>query len=283
MVSILSLSGLAFHALYSRPTFEKWQHKTNPAYPPSTKVRLEIVTMLRGLVCSTLCPALSVWLANRGGSLAYCGVQPFGWSYLVASTVAVVLISDLWEFAYHYLGHKVDFFWNIHRGHHVFSIPSLFSVIADDPVDQFMRATPLLVMPLVAPINIDMMVAVYGVFFYIYGVYLHTGYEADWIVDAHHPVLNTAFQHYIHHARGGRSTPYHTGFFFKVWDNLASSTFPLDDGEKCLCVKCARGRGERSEAAWRKVAESLPDYSVMLQPGFWLSGLVAPSEEVKEK
>ena len=43
--------------------------------------------------------------------------------------------------------------WSRHRHHHVFSNPSLFAVIADDYLDQCVRAAPMLVLPALFPIN----------------------------------------------------------------------------------------------------------------------------------
>ena len=66
-------------------------------------------------------------------------------------------------------------FWRHHRHHHVFHNPSPFSVIADEPVqcreiwgyirdnahcvqvDQLFRAAPLLVIPLLLPVNMDLL------------------------------------------------------------------------------------------------------------------------------
>ena len=51
----------------------------------------------------------------------------------------------------------------------------LFS--ADEWVDQFMRSLPLLVIPMLIAVNMDMLFLQYGMMFYVYGVYLHWGYE----------------------------------------------------------------------------------------------------------
>jgi lathosterol oxidase len=112
---------------------------------------------------------------------------------------------------------RVQLWWDQHKHHHVFFNPSPFSVIADEYVDQFFRATPLLFFPLLVPVNLDLLFFQYAFVFYIYGaatpltpcdsvtrdgagVYLHWGHELPW-PDAHHPILNTAFQHYCHHAK----------------------------------------------------------------------------------
>lgn len=74
-------------------------------------------------------------------------------------------------------------------------------------------------------------------------------------------------QHYAHHAISIKNKPYHTGFFFKLWDQLFGSTWTgvhcSADGrmcahalclaDRCFCAKCERDAGRRSEDAWAKV------------------------------
>lgn len=262
------LSGTLFYFYYwhSNITYEKWQHKSHPQYPSAEKVRDEIVQMCKAFVCSTFCPALSVYLASMDKTKAYCGPAPSRW-YHVAEFVGVLLVSDFFEFYYHYCGHSYKALWQQHKHHHKFFNPSPFSVIADEFADQFVRASPLLLFPLVVPINMDLMFLQFGTFFYLYGVYLHWGYELEY-PDAHHPVFNTAFQHYCHHAKGIIGKPTNCGFFFKIWDKLFQSDY---QGE-CFCAKCERKKGNRSREAFEQIV--IPDYSQLLQPSFWFQAKV---------
>ena len=59
---------------------------------------------------------------------------------------------------------------------------------------------------------------------------------------------------------------YHTGFFFKLWDQLADTEYT----GKCTCAKCDREAGNRTVEAWNSVEK--PDYGVLLSPAFWLQG-----------
>ena len=262
---MLLMSMLLFRLFYWKPTFEQWQRKSNPEYPPPALVRREVLQMLKGTAAATLPPALSLHLVNGAGSKGYCGVGELGVGYLALSFLLVWIVTDFYEFAYHQLGHRLRIAWRQHKAHHVFHNPTPFSVIADEPVDQFVRALPLLLFPILMPINIDLLFFTFVLFFYGYGVYLHWGFELRW-PDAHHAWLNTSFQHYLHHARSTLHRPYHTGFFLKLWDQLARSSYA---GE-CACSRCARARGERSFGAWQHVEK--PDYSVLLEPSFWWRG-----------
>lgn len=144
------------------------------------------------MASATICPSLALWLRSKGLSQAYCGVEEHGVGYLLVSFFVVWIVSDFVEFYYHRLGHMTDIGWASHKYHHVFYNPSPFAVIADEYVDQFVRALPLLVFPLVMPTNMDMLFGTYAVFFYAYGVYLHSGHEFQKI-NAHHPWINTSF------------------------------------------------------------------------------------------
>ena len=68
-----------------------------------------------------------------------------------------------------------------------------------------------------------------------------------------------------HHAFSANRSPYYTGFFFKIWDNLAGTV----NRDACVCARCEVKAGRRSPAAWDKLKK--PDYSVLLKPGFWMT------------
>merc|ERR1712100_309025 len=266
LMAVFSTSGPLFYFYYwpSQVTFEKWQYKSNPKFPSPEKVRDEIVQMCKSVLCATLCPAAAVWLAYRGMGEGFCGTpEGYSWKYHVLSFAVIMIASDFYEFFYHWLGHKYKFFWEQHKHPPLFFNPSPFAVIADEFVDQFVRSAPLLIFPCLMPLNIDLMFAEYFVFFYIYGCYLHWGYELEW-PDAHHPIMNTAFQHYCHHAKAIIGKPYHCGFYFKCWDQLFGSVYD----KECFCVKCERAKGKRSLAAFKQI--KVPDYNVLCQPCFWM-------------
>lgn len=169
------------------------------------------------------------------------------------------------------MGHTAQYFWSHHRDHHKFSNPSPFAVIADGILDQTVRALPLLIFPLVMPINMDILFFTFAAFFYGYGVYLHCGHELDW-PDAHHPIINSSFQHYLHHSISVYDRPLHTGFFVKCWDIFFGSVYENMQPANCLCAKCCCRRGERTTEQFDKVQK--PDYSVLLNPSFWFASNV---------
>jgi lathosterol oxidase len=144
--------------------------------------------------------------------------------------------------------------------------PSPFSVISDEWADQIVRTAPLLAWPLLMPTNMNLLFAQFALMFYAYGVYLHWGFESP-LISAHNPVVNGAYEHWYHHAKSGSNTPIYTGFFFKLWDQLAGTT----QKEACVCSQCEVKAGRRSREQWEKVVK--PDYSVLLKSSFWLAPL----------
>lgn len=61
------------------------------------------------------------------------------------------------------------------------------------------RSAPLLFIPILIPINIDMLFVMFALLFYGFGTFLHWGYEST-VIDAHNPVINTAYQRELTHA-----------------------------------------------------------------------------------
>jgi len=262
-----NLGGLVvFRWLYMKPTYEQWRWKTTPTFPKPDKVRAEILQSFKGILMSALPPALSIYFANAypGTKLSrgYCGVEPHGWAYLIISTLVALVASDFYEFFYHWCGHMFPFMWAEHKKHHVFPNPTPFAVVADEPIDQFMRALPLLVFPMFAPLNMDATLAVWFIMFYSWGVYMHSGFEVPWI-DSHSPIINGAYQHHVHHCLAVPYKAYHCGFFVKIWDNLFGSVYK---GE-CFCAKCSQAKGKRSREEWDKIEK--PDYAILWNPRYF--------------
>lgn len=261
--SQMLMSGTCFYLYYCQPSFEKWRWKTNPEFPSPHAVRGEIVQMLKGLVAATFCPALSLHLQKNGLSKGYCGLSDtYGWGYHAMWLLSVSLAIDLFEYAYHYCGHRMSAFWNVHKHHHHFPNPSPFAVIADEAPDQLVRSAPLVVVPLLVPTNQDLIFFQFAAIFYMYGTYLHWGFESP-MLSAHQPYMNTSYHHYMHHALSIKNKPFYMGFYIKLWDHL----FGTKMKGPCRCAVCEQVAGRRTQQQYAKVIK--PDYSVLLSTSFW--------------
>jgi len=278
VISTMIMSGYVFWVYYVNVTYDKWRNKTNPQFPSPEKVRSEIIQMFKGIVAGTLPAALSIFLTKHGIINSYCGIK-HGWMFELKNFFIVWILSDFYEWAYHYAGHYFDAMWTIHKHHHKFYNPSPFAVIADEYVDMFCRGMPLVLLPWLFHVNLDILFLQYAAMFYGYGIYLHWGYETPHIISAHNPIVNTSFQHYIHHAKSIKNRPIHCGFFIKLWDQLAGATYEQDPKRtarnlvlECPCAECCQNRGERTEEAYCKIIK--PDYSPLLTYKFWVDGLL---------
>mmetsp|Transcript_9198 Transcript_9198/g.22556 ORF Transcript_9198/g.22556 Transcript_9198/m.22556 type:complete len:389 (-) Transcript_9198:1129-2295(-) len=284
LFSIFTLSTLAFRKLYSQPTFASWQYKSSGKYPSVGYVRKEMYQTLKGVIFATILPALSIYLRNEPYMQGYCPAdiadkpeeeQYFlSYSRLLFEFCVVVLATDFFEFVYHWSGHYFDHGWDVHRHHHVYSNPTPWAVIADEPWDNMMRASPMLVLPFFLKLNIDTIFLTFAGFFYLYGTYLHCGFEADWIVPSDHWLVNTSFQHYVHHAKGTRSKPCHCGFFIRTWDQLwTRAGYPCEyDGAECF-ARTQRAAGKRSWKIWEEeILPHYPNYALLMNPRFMWHG-----------
>lgn len=258
---------------YVYPTYDKWRFKSNPKYPSPSYVLGEIV--LGGILAPpwvTLVSSLHIYLISTGTLKHHCDT-PQTLSYRVFSAVLVLLIADLYEWGWHYLGHLFDSLWTLHRHHHKFYNPTPFGTVADYPLDNFMRSLYPVVVYAVSygligmPLDIDMLYFATAFVTIIWGMYLHTGHELSFL-PYDHPVFNTSFQHYAHHAISVKNKPYHTGNFVKWWDNAMGSVYK---GTQVIPALEDQKLGNRSFEIWEKeVKPNLPDYSVLLSPK-WLA------------
>lgn len=275
-LSMIILSGSLFYPYYVKPTYERWVYKSNPKFPSPLLVKREIKHMCKGLIVATVCPAFTLLATKWGISHGYCGLTYPEPAVTVlplwAQAALIFAFTDLFEYAYHKLGHTVSFLWDIHRHHHRFYNPSPFAVIADEYLDQFVRTWPMVILPAITPINQDLLFAIFSTLFYGYGVYLHWGYESPRL-SAHNPVFNTAYHHYTHHAISSKDRAIYTGFFFKIWDQLFATVSP----NPCACYEC---RAPRSREDYDKVVK--PDYSVLLSPSWWTTSDCCDADDKSE-
>merc|ERR550532_42627 len=203
---VLTGSSIAcFVYYYGYPTYEKWCYKTNPKYPSPTYVLGELfLGGILGPPSVSLVASLHLCLISNGTLKHHCDT-PTTWSYRLFSVFMVVLVTDLYEWGWHYLGHWIDRLWIVHKHHHKYYNPTPFGTIADYPFDNFMRSLYPIVVNLVVyglvgmSTDLDMLYFVMGFPTMIWGMYLHCGHEIAWLPHDH-PVLNTSFQHYAHHA-----------------------------------------------------------------------------------
>ena len=303
-VTLQFLAAAFFKYYYVDITFGKFQCKTNPKFPSLCTVRDEIITSAKGLLGATFMSTVALHmivykqrqqegqqfndddsffariLSNyKGYSFGSTAADDADTWYDILYqfvTLAIIIDGTLW--AIHYVHHKVHFLWEQHKEHHKYYNPSPFGSSANDMIElSSCSGIPLVVIPFLMPVNIDIALFVITIMFGIFSTYLHTGFEVTFH-DAHHPIVSSSYQHYIHHAVSFMNRPIYCGGTFKIWDQVAQSTMPPN--YKCKCVSC---RPKRTLEQYQTTY--IPDYSVMWkQPmKFLMMGTFAVDEKNKQK
>lgn len=258
-----------FVRFYARPTFAQWQRKTVPVFPTPACVRREIVTYLAGAWPMCVMAAASLHMARHMQSMAYSGLGGFGVCYLLLTIPVVTLLSDLFEYFEHWLGHM----WRpyaryVHGDHHAHYNPTPFAGNSDSIPQCFFRSIPCVLIPLLIPVNLDVLFAVRLLLCptcWMTG-YLHCGFEFKQ-QDNHFNsrLFFTNYHHNVHHTKSKGKAVCNIGAWLQIWDRAFGTLYT---GE-CACAACQCKEGARSPEAWAVVTK--PDYSVLLSPSFWWS------------
>lgn len=256
-----------FARFYVQPSYDQWRRKTVPGFPTPRSVRQEILTYLCGAWPMCLMAATSFHMARHGMSMAYTGLGGYGACYMLLTVVVVTLFSDLFEYFEHWLGHAWPLYARaIHGDHHAHYNPSPFAGNSDSIPQCFFRSIPCVLIPLLMPVNLDVMFAVRLILCptcWSTG-YLHCGFEFEGQDNHFNSTLFfTNYHHNIHHTKSRGKNMYNLGAWLQVWDRAFGTLY---DGE-CTCAECQCKQGARSVEAWETLKK--PDYSVLLEPSFW--------------
>jgi lathosterol oxidase len=271
-VVLTGTSIACFVYYYVYPTYDKWRYKTNPKYPSAAYVAGELfLGGVLGPLGTTVVSSVHLFLIANGTYRSHCDT-PLTWQHRLLSLFLAVVITDFYEWGWHYLGHWVESLWMVHKHHHKYYNPTPFGTIADYPMDNFMRSLYVVIVYGISVyafgmyLDVDVLYLATGLLTMVYGMYLHCGHELE-CMPYNHKIFNTSFQHYVHHAVSVKNKPLHTGFFVKFWDQLAGSEYV---GTQVLPAVEDQRLGNRSRERWeREVKPNLPDYSVLLSPSWW--------------
>lgn len=184
---ILVLSLTLFFPLYrwesTREPASRW--KTILRWPSDETIRREFKWAFIGLASGIINPTLSIWLSARGYNKMYSRIDEYGYGYWALSWVLLFFFTEIFEYFWHRACHVYPALWKLHKLHHQFHNPSPVSVISNNPLDIFVQASPLLVVPLLFPIHDSTLFLTFALVNYAYGAYLHSGF--DWPTDATSP------------------------------------------------------------------------------------------------
>ena len=283
VTAMASITIYQFRRFYLHATFDTWKLKFNKKYPTVADVTNEIVALSKCTLATIALLALSVQLALYGYSSLF-DLGKATWKQNIVNFAISFWVVDFYSYFYHFIGHKIPEAWAIHRFHHKFYNPTPFGVIADDCLDQVVRAMPLLFLPLTLDtLNWVVLSAVFTCDMY-YGILLHSGHEnvparkiANFFERATGgtDLINTPLNHFLHHAISGGSTPKYCGFYITLWDKL----FGSEDKESL--EKFMKGLETRTEAEFKTI--ELPQYGQLGNISHWVSTITGGSlKQVKQ-
>jgi lathosterol oxidase len=150
------------------------------------------------------------YLLATGHGRLYTDVADYGWAWLLASPLVVLLVSETTIYWVHRGLHWGPLYRNVHDKHHAFKVPTPFTGLAFRPLDAFAQGIPHHVLAFLVPIHI--------------GIYLVSlSFVTVWAVLIHDRVsfvrwkgINFTGHHTLHHWY----ETYNFGQYFTFWDRL---------------------------------------------------------------
>jgi len=214
--------------------------KTQPAAPRRSQVRGELRDGVLSMSAVMVVVALSFWMGQHGYSRLYADPGEYGFAYIGLSIFFVFLTMEVFEWAFHWACHHDDRLWKVHRHHHRYSNPTPLGVMADHPIDMLVKASPILWVPLIFPIWDVALVGTFATLNFLYGTYLHGGFDPPFMPSPHSRFLVSAWHHNEHHAG---SMKHNFGFFTGFMD-LAFGTrlTPADKSARRPGYRCPECR-----------------------------------------
>ena len=261
-VGYMALSSIPFFYYYVNMTKEKWQYKTNPAYPKAQLVANEIVSATAYLVYNSLAVTVGAFLAATGGAHGliqfhgYCfgSLSSPTWQYDLFQLVIFLPMFDSHSYICHYLEHTWRRWWNGHRHHHLFPNASPYGSVAGiffDAHGMFLFFLFVL-FPFFIPINLDLALIMFSSTA-VFGAYHHSGHELSFI-SPHTTIFHSSYDHYVHHAHSYYGKVCNISALFIHWDNILGTRYK----GTCKCVQC---RPRRTEEEWAMTKK--PDYTTL--------------------
>jgi lathosterol oxidase len=228
---------LLHRSRFAQPAL-RWKTQTQPTRPD--QVRGEIFDGVLSMSMVMGCVAIAFWCSSNGYNRMYASPSDYPMWVIPASVVGVFLVMEVFEWAFHWACHHNALLWKIHKHHHRYSNPTPFGVMADAPLDMFIKASPILWIPFLFPIWDVALIGTFAVMNFLYGIYLHGGFDLPWMPSPHSRYLVSAWHHNDHHAG---SLDYNYGFFTGFMDILFKTRFtPSDKSVKRPSYRCPECR-----------------------------------------
>ncbi|SBO44877.1 sterol desaturase family protein [Cyanobium sp. NIES-981] len=182
------------------------------------EIRRDIRLSVLSAVVFALATTALMTLHGLGLTRLYSQPQHYGWWYLPASYLAVLLLQDGFFYATHRLFHHPALYRWFHQGHHRSRQPTPWTSFAFDPLEAGVQALFLMALVLVVPLHLGTLLAVLSTMT-VWAMVNHLGLDHLPLRFPHHWlgrwVIGPA-HHSVHHRR----QQVHYGLYFTFWDRV---------------------------------------------------------------
>lgn len=204
---------LLLHRSSYAETARRFKTQLQPTRP--SQVRGEIKDGVLSMTLTMGSVAVAFWCYYHGYNRMYASPSEYPLWAIPLSVLGVFLVMEVFEWWFHWACHRNNLLWTIHKHHHRYSNPTPFGVMADQPLDMFIKSSPIFWIPFLFPVWDVALIGTFATMNFLYGTYLHAGFDPPWMPSPHSRYMLSAWHHNVHHAG---SLEHNYGFFTGFMD-----------------------------------------------------------------
>lgn len=250
----LIVNGLLSHVLAGR--------RIRPRNLGRGQIARELVTSIRTILVFSFF-GFFIWLSSvTGVGKFHDDPARYGWAWLVASVVILIVAHDAWFYWTHRLIHHPRLFRRLHRTHHKSNTPTPLTSYAFDTGEAALNAVFYLLMGLLLPLS-HLAGFIFLAHMMLRNAIGHSGYELfprnregrplfDW--------MTTVTHHDLHHAQAG----WNYGLYFTFWDRVMGTEHPSYHDHFSNAVRRPLQPKKANSAHWAEALLMVPISMVVL-------------------
>jgi len=216
--------------------------KTQLRSPRPDQVRGELRDGVLSMSMAMASVSIAFWCSYRGYNQLYASPTEHPLWVIPLGIVGVFVVMEVFEWTFHWACHRSSLLWRVHKHHHRYSNPTPFGVMADQPLDMFIKSSPIFWIPLLFPIWDVALIGTFATMNFLYGTYLHAGFDPPWMPSPHSRFLVSSWHHNEHHAG---SLDHNYGFFTGLMDiAFGTRLTPGDKSAKRSGYRCPECRSQ---------------------------------------
>jgi len=173
--------GLSFDRYFYRNrkhVAETWKCQPDRWLTPANEWHEFILGSTNMFIGSVISGVIACYIMNGGKNSLYTDINEYGWVYTALSVPAVFVYNEFVSYYIHRLLHCPLVYRNIHKHHHRYGSPTLYSTTAMHPLEflwlEGALAIPVFLVPLHPAVFVGNLL--YG---YYYGMMDHSGIKMD--------------------------------------------------------------------------------------------------------